>query len=126
MNKGELLATLVAYGFSGRVGPMGGEDPDLEGNDVILHSQLPDCGYRFNDDGSVDCFYPNEDAMIHSLIYDMGYTMEEAQEEVYNPAHYDSVLGLFHSDDGWFEYFIDDNPEIYDAIVSILKIKEEK
>ena len=125
MNKGVLLATMIAYGFSGNVGPMGGEDPDLNENELVLSSQLPGCGYRFNDDGSVDCFYPDEDDMIHSLIVDLGYTMEEAQDEVYNPIHYNSVLDLFHSDDGWFLYFIEDNPELYKAIKIILEMEDD-
>jgi len=122
MTKGEIIAALVALGFKGNVGPCGGEDPKLDANEVVLFSQLPECGYRFNDDGSVDCFFPNEDSMYNSLIYDIGYSEEEAQEEIDNPGHYDSVIDLFGSDDGWFLYFAQDNPKIVEAIKAVLAI----
>lgn len=124
LSKGEIIAALVALGFKGRVGPFGGEDPKLDGNKLILYSQCPDCGYQFNDDGSIDCFYPDEDATIHSLIYDIGYTMEEAQNIVYEPDHYSTLEKLINSDDGWFYYFKEEHNSIIEAVKAVLNIKE--
>lgn len=122
MTKGEIIAGLVALGFKGEVGPMGGEDPGLEYNEVVLYSQLPECGYRFNDDGSVDCFYPQPKSMISSLINDCGYLEDEAEDMVNNPTHYDSIFDLFAGEDGWFDYFSYDHPKIVEAIKAVLAI----
>ena len=123
---GEILCSLVSLKFKGEVGPMGGEDPIVNGNELILFSQCPECGYRFNDDGSVDCFYPNEEASLQSLIHDCGMPEDEAQETIDNPEHYDSVLDLLNDDfDGWFYDF--ERPDIVEAIKAILEvIKNEK
>lgn len=126
ISTGEILALLIAKGFEGHVGPCGGRDPNIDGNEMVLYSQLPECGYRFNDDGSVDCFYPDEDAMYESLVQDCGLEEEDARETVDHPAHYNSVMALLESDDGWFMYFMYDNPELVIAIQEVLKHQERK
>lgn len=122
LSKGEIIAALVALGFKEYCGPFGEDDPILDGNEVVLYSQMPECGYKFNDDGSVDCFYPNEDSMFSALVDDCGYTEEEAREEVDNPTHYKSIIDLFESVDGWFIEFQYDHPKIIDAIKAVLAI----
>ena len=101
---------------------MGGEDPKLNGRDVVLYSQMPECGYRFNDDGSVQTFYPNKDATLNSLIHDCGLSEEEAMDEINNPSFYPSVIDLFEGEDGWFMYFEMDHPKITQAIKAVLDI----
>ena len=122
LSKGEIIAALVALGFEGDIGPSGGEDPDLDGHDVILYSQMPQCGYQFNDDGSVQSFFPDEEAMYNSLIQDCGFTEEEAKEIIMNPPFYPSVIDLFRGEDGWFMYFETDHPKITEAIKAVLAI----
>lgn len=117
---GEIICSLVSLRFKGDVGPMGGEDPIVNGNELILFSQCPECGYRFNNDGSVDCFYPDEDATFNSLVHDCGMDEDEAQEIIDNPTHYNSVLDLFDGDDGWFYDF--GRPDIVEAIQAILEV----
>ena len=126
LSKGEIIAALVALGFEGDVGPMGAEDPKLKGRDVIFFSQCPDAGYHFNDDGSVQVFYPDKNATFNSLVHDCGYTEEDAQEEIDNPPHYKNVMDLFESDDGWFLYFIYDSPHLVIAIQEVLKHENSK
>ena len=123
LSKGEIIAALVALGFEGDVGPMGGEDPKLDGRDVILFSQCPDVGYHFNDDGSVQVFFPDEDATYNSFIHDCGFTEDEARDEINDPPFYPSVIDLLESeDDGWFMYFEMDHPKITQAIKAVLAI----
>ena len=126
MTKGEIIAALVALGFKGQVGPMGCEDPILEDNKLILYSQLPECGYIFNDDGSIDCFYPDKYEMYNSLVNDCGMESEDAEAIVNNPAHYKSFKDLCAGDDGWFFYFEFDHQDISDAIKAVAAIKEDE
>ena len=120
MSKGEIIAALVALGFAKDSGPMSGEDPILRGNEVILESQCPSCGYRFNDDGSIDCFYPDPEAMYDSLVNDWEEDEEEAREEVDNPASYENIEELCSGIDGWFGDFENSNPGLYNAIKEVV------
>lgn len=120
MPKGEIIAALVALRFKGDSGPMGGEDPILKGNEVIIESQCPACGYRFKDDGSIESFYPDKEAMYYSLVHDCGFDEEEARAEVEHPPVYDNFDDLCCGDDGWFIYFEDEAPGIYKAIKEVL------
>lgn len=122
LSKGEIVAALVALGFKGHVGPMGGEDPILDENKMVLYSQCPETGYRFNDDGSVDVYYPDENATYDSLVHDCGMTEEEAEEEIKNPPHYDTIKDLFYSDDGWFYYFTTDFPQLSLLIIQLSEV----
>ncbi len=121
MNNGEILALLVAKGFEGECGPFGGWDPEVCGNEMILESQCPATGYKFNDDGSVDVFYPNEDDTKEFLIYDCGYLEEDAQDIIDEPKHYDSVLDLLDDDeDGWMMGW--ERTDLYILIINFLDI----
>ena len=125
ISNGEILALLVAKGFEGEVGPMGGEDPEIEENLIRLTSQSPDTVYRFNDDGSVDEVWENPNELHAFLIMDCGETEEEANEFIKDgPAHYDSVMDLL--DDGdrttWFLYFEIDHPELYNIIKQFITL----
>ena len=125
LTKGEIIAALVALGFKGSVGPMGGEDPEVYDNRIVLYSQCPEVGYQFNDDCSVDIYYPVPEDVYNSLINDLGYTEEEAQEQIDNPGHYDNVVDfLITTDDGWFFYFGTEHPDIVKAVKAVVAIKE--
>ena len=126
LSRGAIIAALVALAFEKDVGPMGGENPILDWNEVTLYSQCPGTTYVFNDDGSVDTYPEDEDASYESLIHDCGFTEEEAREEIDNPPHYDSVLDLMDGDDGWFMYFKEDHPKIFTAIQQLLPNKKSK
>lgn len=117
LSNGELLTQLVAKGFEGEIGPFGGEDPIVNGNELILYSQMPECGYRFKNNGSVEVFFPDKEAMYRSLVGDCEYTEEEAKAIVDDPDKYDSVLDLLNNgEDGWFYYFTTNHPVLYKAI----------
>jgi hypothetical protein len=120
MPKGEIIAALVALGFKGDVGPMSGEDPELKGNEVVLESQCPASGYRFNDDGSVEVFFPDKEATHDFLISDCDYEEDDAEAEVEHPPVYNSFEDLCNSGDGWFTYFEDTAPGIYKAIKEVV------
>ena len=123
-NKGKLIALVIASGFEGQVGPCGGEDPIVKDNEIILYSQLPECGYRFNNDGSVDCFFPDKKAMYESFIHDIGLSEEEAEWEIEHPTHYNSIFDLLgNGEDGWF-YFWDRN-DLNAIIEKILEVKDD-
>lgn len=122
LSRGAIIAALVALAFEKDVGPMGGENPILNGNEVTIYSQCPGTVYVFNDDGSVDTYPEDEDASYKSLIHDCGFTEEEAREEIDNPPHYDSILDLMDGDDGWFMYFKEEHPKIIEAIKAVLAI----
>ena len=122
ISNGNILAILVAKGFEKCVGPFGGEDPIVKGNEIILKSQAPGCGYRFNDDGSIDCFYPDDYAMYFFLTEDGGYSEEEAREYLLHPAHYNSLMELVEDEtDGWFTYFDFHNQALYRVIKEFYK-----
>lgn len=132
ISNGEILALLVAKGFEGDVGPMGGEDPEIDGNLLRLTSQSPDSVYRFNDDGSVDEVWEGDREEVLSGLMDAGFDQEDA-EALYEdgPHHYDSVMDLL--DDGgdrttWFMYFEEEHPQLYNIIkqfVSLIKIEDD-
>lgn len=123
ISNGFILALLVAKGFEEDVGPMGGEDPVVikkdNGAELHLTSQGPDTVYKFNDDGSVDEVWDDdEEGFIRDLV-DIGYD-EEGAREFYKegPKHYDSVLDLLDEEERttWFMYFQQEHSDLYDAI----------
>lgn len=132
ISNGEILALLVAKGFEGDVGPMGGEDPEIDDNLLRLTSQGPDSVYYFNDDGSVDeVFEGPKEEFIRGLI-DVGFDQEDAEAWYEDgPHHYDSVMDLL--DDGgdrttWFMYFEEEHPQLYNIIkqfCSLIKIEDD-
>ena len=126
LNKGEIIAALVALGFKGHCGPFGGEDPVLEGNTLILESMMTPTAYTFNDDGSVDISYPEPERTYQELIDDCDYSEEEAKEIIDNPEHYNNIFDLLNEDslDGWFCYW--DYQDINAAIQAVLNITDNK
>ena len=132
ISNGEILALLVAKGFEEDVGPMGGEDPEIEENLLRLTSQGPDAVYCFNDDGSVDEVWEDPDEFRDFLIKDCGETEEDADEIIKEgPYHYDSVMDLLDEDGTrttWFLYFRSEHPRLYDIIQQFVSLigKENK
>ena len=132
ISNGEILALLVAKGFEEDVGPMGGEDPEIEENLLRLTSQGPDSVYCFNDDGSVDEVWEDPDEFRDFLIKDCGETEEDADEIIKEgPYHYDSVMDLLDEDGTrttWFLYFRSEHPRLYDIIQQFVSLigKENK
>lgn len=121
INNGEILTLLVAKGFEGDCGPMGGEDPIVKGNEFALTSQGLDSWYRINEDGSVDDITHEKVSykeFYDFLIHDCGYDDDEAKTTIENPLHFDSVLDLLDDQDysTWFLYFQTDHPELYQII----------
>ena len=126
MTKGERIALLVAEKLEGCCGPFGGESPDVEENILRLSSQGPDSVYRFNDDGSVDVVFEDEEEALYFLIDDCGLDEEEAREEIDNPPHYES-LEVLSEEDSWFmDLSSEDIEEIMTKSESELEVEEDE
>lgn len=132
ISNGEILALLVAKGFEGDVGPMGGEDPEIDENILRLTSQGPDTVYQFNENGSVDEVWEGDrEEFIRGLI-DVGFDEEDAEAWYEDgPYHYDSVMDLLDEDGSrttWFCYFESEHPQLYNIIkqfVSLIRIEDD-
>ena len=114
LNKGEIIAALVALAFKENVGPFGGEDPILDDNTVGLYSQMGTSYYTFSDEGGVDLDFDE------SARENLKYEGVNPDEDI--TLHYESVIDLIDSDDGWFMYFNFDHPKIVQAIKAVLAI----
>ena len=102
--KGEEIAQLIAKAYKGRVGPFGGENPYLDGNEVTLYSQGGHETFRFNEDGSVDNLTDFEKIISDESRWDdYGLESEEEAREYFKEiSHFDSVRDLFDSGLSWF------------------------
>ena len=114
MNKGEIIAGLIALAFNGDCGPFGGEDPYLDGNQVGLHSQMGTTYYTFSDEGGVDIDF--DESAINNLKYEGVDAYQDLE------LHYNSFLDFLYQDDGWFGSFIFDHPKTVEAIKAVLAI----
>ena len=101
---GERIAKLVSEEFAGQCGPFGEEDPILKGNKMGLYSQNATIWYTFNDDGSIDVDYSEDDEDLESTM----------------PTHYASLKDLFLSADGWFYSREADAEELLAKVEDIL------
>ena len=123
LSKGEQIARLVAKGMGGQSGPFGGNDPDLEGNELTLKSQGYPCTYRFNDDGSVDDISfegMDEDDITDLFMREYSIDDEEARDYAQNLiTHYTSFEDLCSGYDSWFVYFEEENPKLYKQICKL-------
>ena len=99
---GEKIAKLVSDEFAGECGPFGEENPILKGNRMGLYSQNPTIWYTFNDDGSIDVDYSEDDEDLEST----------------EPTHYTNLKDLFLSDDGWFSYEYNAHEEYVEELLA--------
>ena len=132
-SKGEQIAKVFAEAFKGSVGPFGGEDPELDGNELTLTSQGADEIFRFNDDGSVDFVNVKEVAEYWAIEDNLWQELEEdeyepiqeeyAEEWSKNYSHFATVKDLLNSDLSWFIEL--DEEDILKKVDNILKEKIE-
>ena len=121
MKNEEILVQLICKGFEGKVGPVGGEDPIITGNEFALTSQGPDAWFKVNEDGSINDTTMNhikENDYLIYLIFDCGYTKEEAIEISGKINYRDNAIDLLNEEEvnTMFMYFKDDNPKLYQVI----------
>lgn len=114
LSKGGIIAALVALAFEGDVGPFGGENPYLDGNQVGLYSQMGTTYYTFSDEGGVDIDF--DKAAIDNLAYE-GI---DCYEDII--LHWDNIIDFLKSDDGWFMEFEYEHPKTIEAIKAVLAI----
>lgn len=135
-SKGEQIAKVFAEAFKGEVGPFGGEDPELHGNELTLSSQMPGEIYRFNDDGSVD--FVNVEEVAEAWAKEDNAWQNLSKEELEpiieeyvndwseNYGHFATVKDLLYSDLTWFNAL--DFKDILSKVDAILneEIKDAK
>lgn len=119
MTIGEFLSELIFQYFRSECGPFGDEDPErLSPRTIALHSQAGHSYYTFNDDLSVD--YKSGEDQIHELSF--VWDNDIPQECI--SYHYDTILDLINSDDGWF-YTFDNTYTIKNLLEDIIKKENE-
>ena len=100
-SKGEMIAEIIAKSLKGQCGPFGGEDPEVNRNEVTLYSQSAPETYRFNDDGSVD--FVNIEEAVDSWIDDNIIEEDDRDYMISEYKHFDSINDLLSAGSSWFD-----------------------